>query len=153
MPGLSLVAPLCRRWRDDQLSVRAYALLDNRYLRGPDEVVHGGSGTHVTEVRETVARSEFRLDARHFLYTSSLKSLDLFCLSSLLSNARGERPSITPMMSGSGSRQHSTPTSPSSTSIPCCEHLWRFLLSKAAGDVVLRAAILRSREHPAGVVE
>jgi hypothetical protein len=33
----------------------------------------------------------------HFLYPRSLKSLDLFCLSSSLSIARDERPSTTPM--------------------------------------------------------
>ena len=33
----------------------------------------------------------------HFLYPRSLKSFDLFCLSSLLSIARDERPSTIPM--------------------------------------------------------
>jgi hypothetical protein len=32
-----------RRWRDDQWSARAYALPDNRYLRGPYERSWGGS--------------------------------------------------------------------------------------------------------------
>ena len=57
----------------------------------------------LSDVRSTLGPSGIRAPSRktarpcHFLYPRSLKSFDLFCLSSSLSIARDERPSTIPM--------------------------------------------------------